>query len=142
MALTGNKARTYRNVDNRVPAADPVQASTTCYVGGALSRDSGGEVGPLAASEAFAGFCAAQADNSSGSAGDINVAVYRSGRVELTITGLDDNDDLGDTVYATDDDTFTLTASGAVAIGKVDQILSLTSNKAVVAFEADTARSI
>lgn len=142
MALSTNTPRTYRNVDLRVPAADPVQASTTCYVGGALSRDSGGEVGPLAASEAFAGFCRAKADNSSGSAGDINVSVWRRGHIELTVTGLDDNNDLGDTVYATGDDTFTLTASGAVAIGKVEQIISLTDNKALVAFEGDSARSL
>ena len=142
MALTADKPLEYKGVLHRLESAQPVQASTTIYQGGAQSRDAGGEIGPLAASEAFAGFSADGADNSSGSAGDINAKVWTKGIVLLTITGLDDNNDIGDTVYATADDTFTLTASGAVSIGKVYEIESLASNTAWVAFEADTLRSI
>jgi hypothetical protein len=139
MALSADTPRNY-SVGTLRESAQPVQASVTCYAGAAVSRDSGGEVGPLAAGEAFAGFVKAQATGTT--AGAINVAVYDKGEVELTITGLDDNNDIGDTVYATDDGTFTLTASGAVSIGKVSRIVSLTGGKAMVSFEADTVRSI
>lgn len=141
MALSADKPLEYKGINHRIESAQPAQA-VVGYQGGALSRDSGGEVGPLAASEAFAGFCADGFDNSGGSAGDINVKTYSCGIVLLTITGLDDNNDLGDTVYATDDNTYTLTASGGVSIGKVFEIESLSSNTAWVKFEADTVRSI
>jgi hypothetical protein len=139
MALSADAPRTYTDV-RLVESAQPVQASTTIYAGGALSRDSGGEVGPLAASEAFAGFARKKADNSSGSAGDVNAAVYDSGEIELVVTGVGDNDDIGDVVYATDDNTFTLTASGGVAIGRVAQIVNLSTGKCVVRFMADTTK--
>lgn len=139
MALSASTARTLEAGYHE--SAQPAQAVAT-YGGGALSRDSGGEVGPLAASEAFAGFALADADNSAGSAGDINVKVADEGVITLTVTGLDDNDDLGDTVYATDDNTFTLTASGAVSIGKVMSIESLSAGTCRVYFQADTRRSI
>ncbi len=134
MALSADTPREYSH--RGLEAALPVQASSTCFAGGALTIDSGGEVGPLSASDvSFAGFCRKQSDNSSGSAGDVDVAVITEGLVKLTITGLDDNNDHNDVVYATDDGTFTLTASGAVPIGRVYQIESLTSNTAIVLFK-------
>ena len=143
MALSADKPLEYKAIEKtRLEAALPVQASTTIYQGGALSRDSGGEIGPLAASEAFVGFSGDGANNASGSAGDINAKVYTQGIVLLTITGLDDNNDGSDTVYATADDTFTLTASGAVSIGKVFEIEDLATNKAWVFFQGDAVRSI
>ncbi len=134
MALSANKARDY-SVRGRENAL-PVQASSTIYAGSALTIDTGGEVGPADASEAnFAGFALEKVDNSNGSAGDVNCRVLTSGEIELTVTGLDDNNDIGDIVYLTDDNTFTLVASGAKAIGKVSEIVSLTSGKCKVAFD-------
>lgn len=137
MALSADTPRNYSIVGAEV--ANPTQASVTCYAGSALSRDSGGEVGPLAASEAFAGFARKQVV-ASGTAGAENVATISEGEVELIVTGVGDNDDIGDIVYATDDATFTLTASGAVAIGRVSQIVNLSTGKCMVRFHADTAR--
>lgn len=135
MALSADTPRNYEPGAER--KAFPVQASSTIYCGSAVSIDTGGEVGPLATGEAgFYGFAAAYCDNSSGSAGDKNAEIFASGVVELTITGLDDNNDIGDIVYATDDNTFTLTASGAVGIGKVAQITSLSAGKARVRFSS------
>jgi hypothetical protein len=136
MALSADAPRTYARADKET--AQPVQASTTIYAGGAITRDSNGEVGPLAASEVFVGFARKQAVGVS--AGDTNVAVYSEGLIELTVTGVGDNDDLGDIVYGTDDNTFTLVASGAVAIGRVAQIVNLTTGVCMVEFHADTAR--
>ena len=133
MALAADTPRSYSN--QGIENALPVQASSTIYAGSACSIDTGGEVGPLAAGEAgFVGFALKKADNSSGNAGDINARVLTKGEIELVITGLDDNDDINDVVYATDDNTFTLTASGGVAIGRVSQIVSLSANKARVQF--------
>lgn len=133
MALSADTPRHYSvtGIENALP----VQASSTIYAGSAVSIDTGGEVGPLATGEAgFVGFAKAKADNSAGSAGDINARVITDGEIELVITGLDDNNDIGDEVYASDDTTFTLTASGSVAIGRVSQIVSLSDNKARVKF--------
>ena len=133
MALSADSPRHYsvKGVENALP----VQASSTIYAGSACTIDTGGEVGPLATGEAgFVGFAIAKADNSGGSAGDINARVLTDGEIELTITGLDDNNNIGDEVYATDDNTFTLTASGGTAIGRVSQIVDLSANKARVKF--------
>ena len=137
MALSADAPRNYSvtGIENGLP----MQASVTAYAGGALSIDSDGEVGPLAGSEVFVGFCRKQAVNGA-TAGGTNVDVVVQGEVELTITGMGDNDDIGDIVYATDDNTFTLTASGASAIGRVSQIVNLTDNKARVRFTGLTAR--
>ena len=133
MALSADTPRSYSVVG--VENALPVQASSTIYAGSALSIDTGGEVGPLATGEVgFVGFAINKVDNSSGSAGDVNARVLTSGEVELTITGLDDNNDINDPVYASDDGTFTLTASGSTVIGRVSQIVSLSDNKARVKF--------
>lgn len=138
MALSANTARNYE-VNSCHESAQPAQA-VAVWGGGALSRDSNGEVGPLAASEAFAGF--AITDVPAGTAGAALVPVYDEGVIELTVTGVDDNDDIGDTVYATDDNTFTLTASGGVSIGKVLQVLNPVTTLCRVQFQADTRRSI
>lgn len=138
MALSADTPRNYSwvGLENSLP----VQASTTIYAGGALSMDSNGETGPMAASETFVGFALKKCDNASGSAGDVDARVLVEGEVVLTVTGVGDNDDIGDVVYATDDNTFTLTASGAVAIGRVSQIVSLTAGTCRVRFQGLGAR--
>lgn len=134
MALSKDTPRNYANTG--LEAALPVQGSSTIYAGSAVTIDTGGEVGPFATGEvSFAGFAKKKADNSSGSAGDINAAIITEGLIELTVTGLNDNNDLNDVVYATDDNTFTLTASGALAIGRVFQIVSLTAGTCLVRFK-------
>lgn len=134
MALSADTPRNFSMVGSR--NALPVQASSTIYAGSAVSIDTGGEVGPLAAAEVgFVGFAVSKVDNSAGSAGDVNADIITSGEIELTVTGLDDNNDLGDIVYASDDTTFTLTSATAnTAVGKVSQIVSLTDNKCRVKF--------
>ena len=136
MALSADTPRTYE-VGSCEEKGLPVQASSTIYAGSAVSIDTGGEVGPLNTSDAgFYGFGINKVDNSSGSAGDVDARVAVKGVVKLTITGLDDNNDIGDVVYATDDNTFTLTASGAIGIGRVAEIVSLSDNTAMVRFSS------
>lgn len=135
MVLSADQPRSYARRGDELGL--PVQASTTVYAGGALSVDTGGEVGPLNTSDAgFAGFAINGVDNSSGSASDKKVRVLAEGLIELAVVDVGDNDDHGDIVYATDDNTFTLNASGSMKIGRVVQIDNTGDTNAVVRFQA------
>lgn len=140
MALSANAAYAYEADDNPAFNHLPVQASVTVYAGAALTIDSNGDAGPLATSETFVGFATQKVDNSSGAAAADDVQIRQRGKVVLTVVGVDDDNDVGSAVYATDDGTFTLTASGALQIGKVVRHISSTS--CVVYFEGAPLRSI
>lgn len=92
-----------------------------------------GHARPLAAGDKFGGFAESQADNSAGLAAAINVRVIESGKVELLVTGAAITD-VGQPVYATDDDTFSLNPVGGVFIGFVHRYVS--AGVAVVTFDA------
>ena len=112
-----------------------VIASDIIYRGAAVGESSStGTFRPLAAADTFAGFAEAKADNSSGSAAAINVQVRQRGIVKLTVTGGAANANVGEKVYASDDDTFTTTSSGNSLIGKIIRWTSGTTN--YVQFEA------
>ena len=140
MALSANEPREYAADTSPSLEQLPCQASTTSYYGSALSADSNGDVGPLLGSETFAGFAEQKADNSSGAAAAIKVKIRRRGRVKLTVATVDDDNDLNATVYATDDDTFTLSSASAATVGKVERWV--TSTTCWVYFEALALRSI
>lgn len=83
----------------------------------------------------FGGFCVITCDNSLGAAKALRAHVKEIGYIKLTVTGVAAETDEGKTVWATDDDTFTLTyAAGAVSIGKVHRWE--TGTKCVVRFVA------
>lgn len=72
-----------------------------------------------AASEAgsfFAGIAAETKDNSGGSAGDLKMQVYRKGRFLLTFSDTLTIADVGSTVYATDNQTATVTSGASKQI--------------------------
>jgi len=118
----------------------PVIASDIIYLGAAVGENGSGYYRPLVGADPFEGFAVATVDNSAGSAGDKNVKVYQRGVVTLSVTGVTAVTDEGSTVYATDDNTFTLTASGATSIGKIIRFVSGTTVQ--VLFEAAPVRSI
>ena len=68
------------------------------------------------------------------------VRVRTRGRVILSVTGVTAVTDEGSTVYASDDDTFTLTSTSNTAIGKVTRYISGTTVE--VYFEAASFRSL
>jgi hypothetical protein len=112
----------------------PVIASDILYQGAAVGIvPASGHARPLAAGDRFAGFCDYQADNAAGAAAAINVRVRSRGAVKLTVTGVTITDK-GQPVYATDDDTFSLSPVGGVFVGFVAQYV--TTNTAVVEFDA------
>ncbi|MDO8778097.1 MAG: hypothetical protein Q7K57_57145 [Burkholderiaceae bacterium] len=112
----------------------PVIASDIIYEGGAIGLVSGtGHARPLTSVDRFAGFAEARADNSAGAAAAINVRAIESGKIELTITGAVITD-VGQPVYATDDNAFTFIPTGAVFVGFVHRFVS--AGIAVIAFDA------
>lgn len=113
----------------------PVIASDIIYEGAAVGIvAASGHARPLSGGDKFGGFCLQKADNSSGSAADIEVHVSRKGSVELSVSGAVITD-VGKPVYATDDNTFVFSPVGASFIGFVKRFVS--SGKVVVSYDAE-----
>lgn len=139
--LSADSPRVFETGHDNMPNALPVVATDIIYDGAAVGMSgSTGNARPLVGGDDFAGFAVAQADNSVGSAGDVNVDVYQRGVAKLSVTGVDGINDVGTEVYASDDDTFTTTASGGSAVGKITRWIS--GATCLVYFEAAAIRSI
>jgi len=113
----------------------PVVASDIIYQGAAVGENGSGYARPLQAGDVFLGFAEGKVDNSSGSAGDKHVRVKTRGVVRLTVAGataITGND--RPIVYASDDATFTLTASTNTPIGRLRRWIA--STDAMVEFDA------
>lgn len=122
----------------------PIIATDIVYEGAAVGESTTTGTGrPLVGADGFMGFAMRRCDNAAGSAADRKIRLMTAGFVaNLPVTGLDNINDLGATVYAIDDDSFTLTSStGHTAIGKV-QSYDGTSGYGTVYFEALEKRSI
>lgn len=116
----------------------PVIAADIIYEGAAVGENGSGYARPLQAGDPFLGFCLEQADNSAGSAGDIRARVRSRGRVQLAISsiGITSNDRAP--VYASDDNTFTLSRGATNSfVGTVSHWVS--TGIAVVEFDAQLA---
>lgn len=101
----------------------PMIAADIIYDGAAVGDNGSGYARPLIAGDPFYGFAQEKADNASGAAGDVNIRVKTKGYIQLSISGLAQAD-VGKAVYASDDDTFTLTASTNTKIGSVSKFIS------------------
>jgi hypothetical protein len=130
--LAVDKPRTYELGDmNYVP----VVAADIIYEGAAVGIvDATGHARPLATGDRFAGFCVGKADNSAGAAAAVNVEVKRKGAAQLSVSGAVITD-VGQPVYATDDDTFVFNPVGGTFIGIVKRFVS--SGVVVVGFDLD-----
>jgi hypothetical protein len=135
--LAANKSRAYEIGDHNEL---PMVAADIIYEGAAVGDNGSGLARPLVAADPFLGFAVRQADNSAGAASAVNVLVKQRGEIVLAVTGAASADDVGTTVYASDDDTFTLTSTSNTSIGKVARWVSGTT--CVVYFEAVQVRSI
>ena len=129
--LAANKPRAFELGDrNHIP----VIASDIIYEGAAVGIvDASGHARPLNAADRFAGFAEFKADNSAGAAAAINVQVVKSGEVQLSVTGAVITD-VGQPVYASDDDTFSFNPADGAFIGFVKRYVS--AGVAVVEFDA------
>lgn len=113
----------------------PVIASDIIYEGAAVGVvKATGHARPLAAGNKFVGFAEAKADNSAGAAAAINVRFRKRGKIQLSVSGAVITD-VGQPVYATDDDTFVFLPTGGVFVGFMQRFVS--SGVAVVEFDAD-----
>ena len=101
----------------------PVIASDIIYEGSAVGDNGSGYARPLVAGDPFRGFATQRCDNSTGSAGDLRVRTRTKGRIQLAVGSLAITD-VGKDVYASDDNTFTLTQSTNTHIGHVVQYVS------------------
>lgn len=142
MALTRNKGRTY-DLHPVAFAAYPVQNAQKIFEGSALGYQGATTPDSVRTADgalAFAGFADREADNSLGATGDIKVRARVRGCVTLPVTGVTLDTAPAVTVFASDDDTFKLTSTGAVSIGKVKEVVGVGVCK--VEFEATAVRSI
>jgi hypothetical protein len=114
--------------------AYPVIASDIIYEGSAVGENGSGYARPLVAADPFLGFAQRQVDNSTGSAGEKNVVVRTRGKVQLSITSIAITANDRPAVYASDDDTFTLTATSNTLIGYVSRWVE--TGVAIVEFDA------
>lgn len=113
----------------------PVIAADILYEGALVGIvKASGHAQPLTSVDNFGGVAEQKADNSSGSAADINVRVKRKGSIELSISGAVITD-LNQPVYATDDDTVVFLPTGAVFIGYTRRFVS--AGKMIVEFDID-----
>jgi len=135
--LAADKARAFELGDIQEL---PMIASDIIYEGAAVGDNASGLARPLVAADPFLGFAERTVDNSTGAASAKNVRVRTRGQVVLAVVGAASAADVSETVYASDDDTFTLTAGSNTAIGKVARWISGTN--CVVAFEALPQRSL
>jgi predicted RecA/RadA family phage recombinase len=114
MALTANR-EVDRYVDQELRTL-PVKGGAHVYKG-ALVGLTGGFARGLAAGDPFVGIAYAEADNSAGSDGDQVVRVFTLGDFEHAL-GSASRANNGAAVYASDDATLTLTASGNSLVGR------------------------
>lgn len=112
----------------------PVIAADIIYEGAAVGENGSGYARPLVAADPFLGFATKQVDNSAGAAGDKLVQVKTQGRIKLGISGLAITANDRPAVYASDDNTFTLTSASNSKIGWVSRWIS--TGVAIVEFEA------
>lgn len=117
----------------------PVVATDIIYKGAAVGENGSGFARPLVAGDPFLGFALETGNNSAGAAGAINVPLLSKGDYRLPISGLTIlSNDLA-AVFASDDDTFTLTRGGNSPIGYVLQFLE--TGFGVVRFDAILAKT-
>jgi len=138
--LAKDKTRTYEIHGDEFDTDLPVIASDIIYEGAAVGENGSGYFRPLIAADAFAGFALTRADNASGAAGAVNVHVRATGVIILAVTGVTAETDEGSTVYAADDNDFTLTSTSNTAIGKVIRYIGSTT--VAVRFESASLRSL
>lgn len=112
-----------------------VIANDIIYEGAAIGIvPASGHARPLASGDKFGGFCQRMADNTGGLAAAINVRANRSGSIQLSVSGAVITD-IGQPVYATDDDTFVFLPTGGSFVGFVRRFVS--SGVVIVEYDVD-----
>lgn len=127
MAVTANQLVKMQDGDKR---SYPVAASTRIYQGTLVYLNAAGYATDETATgvNAFIGVATGEANNTSGSAGDIEVEVYTEGDFELTGTSFAQTD-VGMPIYADDNYACVLTLGAtSVRIGTIVRYVSATKH--------------
>jgi len=103
----------------------PIIASDTVFEGAMVGENSSGYGRPLVAGDKFKGHAIYQVANETGSAGDKEITVRR-GRYRLDVALVALITDLDVPVFASDDATLTLDASGNSFVGVITRYVSAT----------------
>jgi hypothetical protein len=102
----------------------PMIAADILFEGAATGLvDASGHARPLTSADRFVGFCMRKEDNSLGIAAQRNARIRSRGRIVLPVTGAVITD-IGQPVYALDDNDFTFSPVGSVFVGKVARFVS------------------
>jgi hypothetical protein len=128
--LNTDTARVYETPDDA--NAIVVAAGAKIYQGALVGRTEDGRGRPLQAGDAAAGFATEPADNTDGAAGEKTARLKSRGKAALFVSGVSAAD-VGRKVYASDDNTFTLSASGnsfVVFVARFEKV-----DYAIVAFD-------
>ena len=115
-ALTNDTNRVFEvnNDSNAVALA----AGTKVFQGSLIGKTATGYGRALEAGDTAMGFANDNVDNTDGTDGEKIVEVKSMGKVSLFISGLTIAD-IGKDVYASDDNTFTLTSTDNSKVGKI-----------------------
>ncbi len=96
-----------------------VKAGEIIYRGALVGLDrTSGYVRPLQAGDQFQGLAYEHCDNSSGSNGDREIILFTQGDFEFALSGVTKSS-IGKPVFATDDNTLTLSGSNGSYVGKI-----------------------
>lgn len=131
MALSANRPLT-RFASEEI-ATYPVGAAVHIYLGGLVGIDPAGYAKAFVPGDVFVGQANAEADNSSGAAGAINVDVIQAGNIEFALTSVAYTD-AGRPVYATADDAIAFSGHPDAYVGRV--VAKSATNKAVIRLKA------
>jgi hypothetical protein len=112
--------------------AIPVVAGAKIYQCALVGRSAAGYGQPLQAGDIAVGFAKEHTDNTNGIDGEKTCELKAKGKVSLFISGITIAD-VGRKVYASDDNTFTLTATGNSFVGFVARFEK--ADYAIVAFD-------
>ncbi len=99
----------------------PIKGGSVIYEGAAVGSNSSGYAKSIASGDKFVGFADEHIDNSGGSDGEKTIRLRKKGSILLEISGIT-LADINKSVYATDDNTFTLSDSSSVYIGQISRI--------------------
>jgi hypothetical protein len=126
MAASNDRVLDRRSVHLRSIRGIPMAASAKGYQD-AFAGFTSGTLRALTAGDVFAGVFARLADNSSGAASAINGTVENGVSIKHAVVGADGVDHVGALVYASDDETLTLTKGSNSFVGVVEEYLTGTT---------------
>jgi hypothetical protein len=133
MAATKDRSLQFEVGDySHLPLAAGAVAFRHTYIGQVAGTNT---FRPLVAGDKFAGVAQDGSDNTGGAAAAKDVQVKRNGRVLDSVTGADATTAIGTSVYASADDTLTLTLTGNSLMGKIGGY-DVATGKSIVDFWA------